>query len=226
MAAARHRAAEGEGSEGELWRFAVGLYGRPGVAPACLLLQDRLGVDVSVLLFSLFALHQGCPLGPEDIADADAAVRDWRADVVVPLRRVRTRLKSGPQPAPSPETDRLRQGVKGLELQAEQIELAMLANWFGERKSEARRPQTGPASAVRDVVSHYARALATRPPHAEVLGDAEPRSTQDRSASFEAPLRGAPQDEDVVLSGSEPAIAAAIRALTEQAEAFRLDQAV
>jgi hypothetical protein len=35
------------------------------------------------------------------------------------------------------------------------------------------------------------------PPHAEVAPRGRPRSTQDRGASFEAPLRGAPQDEDV-----------------------------
>jgi DNA ligase-1 len=34
------------------------------------------------------------------------------------------------------------------------------------------------------------------PPHAEVAGAAGPRSTQDRTASFEADLRSAPQDED------------------------------
>jgi acyl-CoA dehydrogenase len=33
------------------------------------------------------------------------------------------------------------------------------------------------------------------PPHAEVLAKGQPRSTHDRGASFEAPLRGAPQDE-------------------------------
>jgi DNA ligase-1 len=33
-------------------------------------------------------------------------------------------------------------------------------------------------------------------PHAEVLGEAEPRSTHEGGASFEAPLRGAPQDEE------------------------------
>jgi putative endonuclease len=34
-----------------------------------------------------------------------------------------------------------------------------------------------------------------QPPHAEVLREAKPRSTHKPGASFEAPLRGAPQDE-------------------------------
>ena len=36
----------------------------------------------------------------------------------------------------------------------------------------------------------------TKLPLGEVLGEAEPRSTHERGASFEAPLRGAPQDEE------------------------------
>lgn len=36
------------------------------------------------------------------------------------------------------------------------------------------------------------------PPHAEVLASGQPRSTRDRSASFEARLLRAPQDEEVV----------------------------
>ena len=39
------------------------------------------------------------------------------------------------------------------------------------------------------------------PPHAEVPGGARPRSTHDRSASFEASLREAPQNEDVSCNG-------------------------
>jgi len=33
------------------WAFSLALYGKPGVAPALLGLQDRLGVDVNLLLF-------------------------------------------------------------------------------------------------------------------------------------------------------------------------------
>jgi hypothetical protein len=49
-------------------------------------------------------------------------------------------------------------------------------------------------------VKALALALLARnhqPPHPEVLGEAEPRRTRDRSACFEAPLRGAPQHEEV-----------------------------
>ena len=48
----------------------------------------------------------------------------------------------------------------------------------------------------------WGAASAPLRPHAEVLTEGEPRSTHDLvRASFEAPLRGAPQDEDVGGNG-------------------------
>jgi uncharacterized protein (TIGR02444 family) len=35
------------------WRFSLDLYGRPGVAPACLALQDEAGADVNLVLYLL-----------------------------------------------------------------------------------------------------------------------------------------------------------------------------
>ena len=46
---------------------------------------------------------------------------------------------------------------------------------------------------------------ATQPPHAEVLAEGEPRSTQGQGASFEAPRSGAPQDEEVGRKKAPPA---------------------
>ena len=49
-----------------------------------------------------------------------------------------------------------------------------------------------------DASSHHgASPAASRPPHAEVLAAGQPRSTHDGGASFEAPLRSAPQDDEV-----------------------------
>jgi len=35
-----------------LWRFVLPFYGRAGVSPACLTLQDKIGVDVNIVLFA------------------------------------------------------------------------------------------------------------------------------------------------------------------------------
>ncbi|WP_117193326.1 TIGR02444 family protein [Rhizobium terrae] len=113
-------------TEDGLWNFALKLYGAPGVADACLVLQDENGVDVPVLLFSAWLAKNSVSLSTAEIARLDDLVKDWRNEVVRPLRAVRRRLKSGPRPAPTKETETLRNGVKGAELGAEKIELAVL----------------------------------------------------------------------------------------------------
>ena len=45
--------------ENPLWTFAVSLYERPGVRPACLRLQDEVGLDVDVVLTILWIARQG-----------------------------------------------------------------------------------------------------------------------------------------------------------------------
>ncbi len=42
-----------------LWRFALDLYARAGVAPACLTLQDDAGADVTLVLYLLWCAMTG-----------------------------------------------------------------------------------------------------------------------------------------------------------------------
>src|SRR5215831_12631953 len=87
--------------EGPQWSFALNLYRRPAVSAACLLLQDRVGGDVCLLLFALFvARERRCALEHGDLANRDGAIADWRRDVIIPLRSLRRCLKAGPPPAP------------------------------------------------------------------------------------------------------------------------------
>jgi uncharacterized protein (TIGR02444 family) len=118
---------KGEAMGASLWTFAVDLYGAPGVAKACLALQDRHRCDVNVLLFAAWmgaVRHRA--LTPVEMAEAAASVRDWHAEVVRPLRSLRRRLKSGPPPAPDETSEVLRDRIKCLELDAERIELTTL----------------------------------------------------------------------------------------------------
>ena len=143
------------GPDGPLWTFALGFYARPGVAPACLALQERLGVDVNVLLLAAFAFaRHGTALDGAAIADADGRVSAWRSEVVAALRRVRTTLKTGPAPAPDRWTDDLREGVKALELRAERIALSVLDAWLAGRTTGAT--DASPDTALDAVISHYA----------------------------------------------------------------------
>lgn len=107
--------------------FALSLYAREGVPPACLALQESTGLDVNILLFAAWrgtALQR--PVSDADIAAAQALVADWHGEVVRPLRAVRRRLKTGPRPAPDGRTARLRARVQEIEIAAEIIELEEL----------------------------------------------------------------------------------------------------
>ncbi len=112
--------------DGPLWRYALRLYAMPGVAPACLALQERLGLDVPLLIAVLHARRQGFAVDAAGIARLDAAVADWRRDTIAPLRTIRQRMKSHPWMAHAPIVPACRDSVKALELQAEQIALAVL----------------------------------------------------------------------------------------------------
>src|SRR3954464_14665121 len=94
---------------GALWRFALEVYQKPGVSDACLLLQDRHGCNVPVLLFAAWAgAERGIALTADEVAAVNKAVGAWHRELVESLRAVRLRLKHGPPPAPDNATAKLR----------------------------------------------------------------------------------------------------------------------
>lgn len=118
----------------DLRSFALSVYEVDGVPSAALLIQDRCDVDVNVLLLAAYVgAVRGCAVDFDDIAAVRNGVAAWQREVVVPLRTVRTRLKTGPSPAPSAETAKLRERVKALELDAELIELDVLSSFVASR---------------------------------------------------------------------------------------------
>jgi uncharacterized protein (TIGR02444 family) len=126
-----------ENRGGALWRFAVAVYQKPGVSDACLLLQDRHGCNVTLLLFAAWAgAEHGVALTADEVAAAGNAVRPWHGEVVEPLRVVRRRLKHGPPPAPDNATAKLRAHLQAVEIDAERIELETLAGFLPERRDD------------------------------------------------------------------------------------------
>jgi len=121
-----------------LWRFALAVYQKPGVSDACLLLQDRHGCNVTLLLFAAWAGAEcKVALTADEFAAAGNAVGAWHGEVVEPLRAVRRRLKHGPRPAPDTATGKLRARLQAIEIEAERIELETLAGFLPERRDNA-----------------------------------------------------------------------------------------
>ncbi len=108
------------------WDFSLAVYGREGVAQACVALQDRRGLDVNLLLFCCWAGSRGRRLDPADLEGLDEAVRPWQDAVVRPLRGIRRWLKTQAA-APGAPAHRLREKIKADELQAEAVEQTLLA---------------------------------------------------------------------------------------------------
>jgi uncharacterized protein (TIGR02444 family) len=120
--------------EADSWAFALDIYARPGVADACLSLQNEAGVDVMMLLAIAFAaVKLRILLTPAEIRELDEACRPWREQIVWPLRAIRSGLKSGPLPAPSSETEQFRSKIKTVELAAERLQNQLLAERLPQR---------------------------------------------------------------------------------------------
>lgn len=103
------------------WTYSLALYGRPGVDAACLALQDRLDLDVNVLLFCCWAGSRGRTLEDREVGALMAAVRALREEVVLPLRQARRSLKTLLAEL-GPAGTELREKIKANELAAEAIQ--------------------------------------------------------------------------------------------------------
>src|SRR6266850_699165 len=112
--------------ESPFWRFSLRFYALPDVAPACLELQDKAGVDVNLMLFLLFLADNSRTVTRDEIARLDARIAPWRDQVVGPLRDLRRRLKTGIGDIPAGESESFRNMVKRVELEAERLEQSRL----------------------------------------------------------------------------------------------------
>jgi uncharacterized protein (TIGR02444 family) len=142
--------------DGPHWTFALDLYQRPGIADTCLLLQDAAGIDISFLLFVLFVTKEHrAALDQTDLAKLDEIIAPWRDEVIRPLRSLRRRIKGGPSPAPSPATEALRDRIKAAEIHAEQIELAVLAQWLERNTPKANAAPIDIAALVDHLIGNF-----------------------------------------------------------------------
>jgi uncharacterized protein (TIGR02444 family) len=109
--------------ENEFWQFSLAVYGAPGVEAECLALQEALRIDVNLLLFCAWlGAARRIALTESNVDRARFIVQPWHEHVIRPLRAVRQQLKA----FSGDEFEAFRTRVKTLELDAEQVEQAML----------------------------------------------------------------------------------------------------
>jgi uncharacterized protein (TIGR02444 family) len=121
------------------WTFTLAFYGRPGVSPACIALQDRHGCDVNLALYACWVGLSGRGrLASADLARAEAAIAPWRSGVIEKLRAARRALGKEDRRGPILE---LYEAAKAAELAAERI---------AQRRLEALAPpEAAPGGAAR-----------------------------------------------------------------------------
>jgi len=142
--------------DNEFWRFSLAVYEPVDVAEECLALQDALGLDVNVLLFCAWLGTRAFVLSRSEIESASRIVATWHDNVVRPLRSVRRQIKA----RFGSEFEDLRSRVKIMELEAEQIEQAMLFDYA--QGIQSLRASTDHRDAIAGNVSEYI-AMMSRP---------------------------------------------------------------
>lgn len=121
----------------ELWGSMLHLYETPGVEKACVCFQDACDIDVLLFLTAAVLAQSGMRLTPELAGTLVADTREWRCEVVVPLRALRRRWRG------RSAVDALRERVKMLELDAERCQVDMLQSAL---QSASPLPRSAPGT--------------------------------------------------------------------------------
>lgn len=135
------------------WRFSLGFYRQPGVADACIRLQDEAGVDVNLLFYLLWHAALGRKLTSADVAAIEHRIAPWREQVVVPLRAIRRAIKTPPPVIEAETAEAYRSKIKGIELEAERLQQEALYDLA--QTSRFGVPSASSAEAARANIDAY-----------------------------------------------------------------------
>lgn len=151
------------------WDFSVRVYKRPGVAPACLALQDRLGLDVNLVLYCLYWAACGRPaLDPGTLRLVIDRALPWQDEVVRPIRAARRRAKIETSTLSSSETASFYGHVLEVELKAEKAEQLIIARTAVEAlRDTTAKPDQPEAEVMRLNLNRYMAMIQVVPGAAE-----------------------------------------------------------
>jgi len=142
------------------WRFSLGFYRQPGVADACIQLQDEAGVDVNLLFYLLWHASLERRLTRAEVATIEQRIAPWREQVVVPLRAIRRAIKTPPPVIEASTAEAYRTRIKGIELEAERLQQEALYDLAQTSRFGEGAPS--PEEAARANIAAY-QAISARP---------------------------------------------------------------
>jgi uncharacterized protein (TIGR02444 family) len=149
-------------SKSPFWQFSVKFYAEPGVADACIALQDKAKVDVNILFFLLWNATQQRALNAAEVTEVEHTIGPWREMAVVPIRNVRRALKSPPGAIAPDTAEGFRIRIKAAELEAERLQQEAL--YALAQTGTLGRPAASAAQAAQDSVSSYQGVIGPFPP--------------------------------------------------------------
>jgi uncharacterized protein (TIGR02444 family) len=139
------------------WRFSLRIYRQPGVADACIALQDECGVDVNVLLFFLWLAADKKLIPARNARAVCEQAALWHDDVVMPLRTLRRKLKEGSTLVAHNTAELFRTRIKAVELEAERLQQEAL---FALTPNLEAEPAESIEAAARANILAYEQAAA------------------------------------------------------------------
>jgi uncharacterized protein (TIGR02444 family) len=135
------------------WDWSLKTYERDGVAAQLLALQDRLGLNVNILLWCCWSAERGQDVAEPALRRAMDLTAQWSSEVTGRLRAARRALKSPSAQPDAPLFAALKAGIAEAELKAERVEQLMLA-----KIADALRPRRADAYGLcRRALSRYAK---------------------------------------------------------------------
>ena len=149
-------------SKSPFWQFSIRFYAVPGVADACIALQDQAGVDVNILFYLLWNATQGRAFNAADVTEIERRIGPWRDIAVVPIRNIRRALKSPPPVMEPAAAEALRTRIKAVELEAERLQQEALYSLA--QTSRLGRPSPSKTGAAQDSISSYQGVIGPFPP--------------------------------------------------------------
>lgn len=142
----------------DVWAWTLRVYAEEGVAAACIGLQDRHGVGVSVLLalMGLAARGHGVP-EPGSMSVVLQRAERWQRSVIEPLRRARRGLSSAPPAAIAGPAESVRQVLLAQEMETERLQQQLLVSDVLDTLTPGGRqqPADSPAIAAESIARRY-----------------------------------------------------------------------
>ena len=114
-----------------LWNYAQAVYSQPAIQAQCLVLQDRFGLDVNLLLAAgYWACAERC-WSATQVAALVVASAELRESYVLPLRELRRK-------AEGPKRKGLYRALKTAELAAERLQVEAIAQQLSDFTGSAK----------------------------------------------------------------------------------------